>query len=285
MLKFQCFNVLGKTGLLLFLVILFPVFLFMSCTTPHQPKEDYQLALIEKQVDEMDKKIDEIYHRVSVIQFMVDNHERFISDLEKGPNAAKLDESATVPGAEPGTESVQPMSTVTTDQVSNQVPGQMQGQVMAEPIISSSLLPEPVQESAQAEPKPQPAPDITESPQMLYNRALSKYKNADYQDAALMFNRFVQKYPGHELADNALYWEGECGYALKNFSKAIATFQRVINEYQDGSKVPDAMLKTGYAYLSVGDRENARIYLKKVVKNYPFSPAGTKAEMMLKKIK
>ena len=120
---------------------------------------------------------------------------------------------------------------------------------------------------------------------MLYNRALSKYKNADYQDAALMFNRFFQKYPDHELADNALYWEGECRYALKNFSKAITTFQRIIGEYQDGSKVPDAMLKTGYAYLSVGDRENARIYLKKVVKNYPFSTAGTKAEMMLKKIK
>jgi len=93
------------------------------------------------------------------------------------------------------------------------------------------------------------------------------------------------EYPDHELADNALYWEGECRDAVKNFSKAIATFQRVIGEYQDGSKVPDAMLKTGYAYLSVGDRENARIYLKKVVKNYPFSPAGTKAEMMLKKIK
>ena len=31
----------------------------------------------------MDKKLDEIYHRVSIIQFMIDNHERKLKDLDK----------------------------------------------------------------------------------------------------------------------------------------------------------------------------------------------------------
>lgn len=276
MLKYQCFNVSGKTGLLLFVVILFPVFLFMSCASTEQPKEDYQLALIEKQVSEMEKKINEIHHRVSVVQFMVDNHERYIDDLEKGPNTVKMDEGVPISGMELAA-GAGPLS----DQASDQTSDQTSGQLTEEPITSLSL---PAQDAG-AEPKPQPPPDITESPQILYNRALSKYKNTDYKDAAFLFKSFAQTYPNHELADNSLYWEGECRYAVKNFSQAIEAFQRIINEYPEGSKVPDAMLKTGYAYLSLGDRENARIHLKKVVKNYPFSPSGTKAEMMLKKIK
>jgi tol-pal system protein YbgF len=277
MLKSRCFNVSGKTGLVLFVAMLFPVFLMISCATTEQPKEDYQLTLVEKQVSEMEKKIDEIHHRVSVIQFMVDNHERYINDLENDSGKDAVNEGASESGMETGIP-------VPTD-AAVQFSGQGSDQVTEESIQSSSLSDTPNQEMAMAEPKPQPPPIITESPQVLYRRALSKYKNADYKDAALLFESFVTQFPTHELADNSRYWEGECMYAVKDFSKAITAFQRVVSDYPEGSKVPDAMLKTGYSYLSLGDRENARIHLKKVVKNYPFSPSGTKAEMMLKKIR
>jgi len=46
--------------------------------------------------------------------------------------------------------------------------------------------------------------------------------------------------------------------------------------------VPDALLKTAYAYLSLDDADRAHHYLKKVVKQYPFTPAGEKAEQKLK---
>ena len=51
-----------------------------------------------------------------------------------------------------------------------------------------------------------------------------------------------------------------------------------------GSKVPDALLKTGFAYVSLDKLQKARTILKKVITNYPFTPAGAKAESMLKKI-
>lgn len=267
MLKKQCRNVSGRAGLLLLSVMGCALSLFMACATSQQPKEDYQMALIEKQVNEMDKKIDEIYHRVSVIQFMVDNHERVISDLEKRLYSGQTGDSPAVQDM----ASLSPVETDTLDQVSEA------------PIPSSSLPAEAA--AVDAEPKPQPPPDIHESPQMHYNKALARYKNADYQAAASLFNGFVEKYPDHELADNALYWEAECRYAMKTFPQAITAFKRVVDEYPNGGKVPDAMLKTGYAYLSIDDRASAKVYLKKVIKNYPFSPAGTKAEMMLKKLK
>jgi hypothetical protein len=117
MLKFQCFNVSGKTGLVLFVVLLCPVFLFMSCASTEPPKEDYQFALIEKQVSEMEKKIDEIHHRVSIVQFMVDNHERYINDLEKDPNAETMGEGVPISGMETG----EAMSVAGDEPLSDQV--------------------------------------------------------------------------------------------------------------------------------------------------------------------
>jgi tol-pal system protein YbgF len=208
---------------------------------------------------------------------MVDNHERYINDLENDSGSDNINEGASLSGVDTAMAVPTDPTVQSSDRDSDQV--------TEEPIMSSPLSDTPGQEPVMAEPKPQPPPKIAEPPQILYSRALSKYKNADYKDAALLFESFVAQYPTHDLADNSLYWEGECMYALKDFSKAITVFQRVVNDYPEGGKVPDAMLKTGYSYLSLGDRDNARIHLKNVVKSYPFSPSGTKAEMMLKKIR
>ena len=91
-----------------------------------------------------------------------------------------------------------------------------------------------------------------------------------------MFNRVAENYPGHDLADNSLYWAGECLYAQKDYKSAIQAFKKVYNVYPNGSKVPDALLKTGYAYLALNDKVNAQSFFKKIVKQYPFTPAGTK---------
>ena len=80
----------------------------------------------------------------------------------------------------------------------------------------------------------------------------------------------------------ALYWLGECSYSLEEFPKAIQTFKELVDRYPKRGKVPDALLKTAYAYLSLDDSDRAHHYLKLVVKRYPFTPAGEKAEQKLK---
>jgi len=223
-----------------------------------QPKEDFQITLLEKQINEMDKKLDEIYHRVSIIQFMIDNHERKLKDIEKSR------EIHTSPLEEPADQE-EPVADMNPPEI-----------IQEQPLLTQSL-----------EPTPQPPPVIpekTEPPKTLYNRALTAYKNAEYDKAISIFVAFSDKFPDHELADNSLYWAGECYYAKKDYSAAIISFKKVVTRYPEGSKIPDAFLKTGYAYIAMDDRENARLFLKKVIKNFPFSPAGSKAEEMLKRI-
>jgi len=119
-------------------------------------------------------------------------------------------------------------------------------------------------------------------PALLYSKARGKLLEEKFNEAAELFKAFVIQHPDNRLANNALYWLGECNYSQKEFSKAIGIFNELVNRYPKGEKVPDALLKTAYAYLKLHNTERAHDYLKLVVKRYPFTPAGEKAEQKLK---
>lgn len=120
------------------------------------------------------------------------------------------------------------------------------------------------------------------SPQNLYKKARNLLLEDNFSQAADLFIQFIKKYPEHSLADNAVYWLGECYYSLRQFKKAIPIFKDLEHKYPKSEKVPDANLKLGYSYLSLNDTNRAHHYLKKVIKTYPFSPAAEKAEEKLK---
>ncbi|HKK91507.1 MAG TPA: tol-pal system protein YbgF [Desulfobacteraceae bacterium] len=119
-------------------------------------------------------------------------------------------------------------------------------------------------------------------PEALYQKARSLLLEEAFHPAAELFETFAAKHPDHELADNALYWLGECHYSMNDYRGAVAIFKTLVKAYPGRGKVPDALLKTAYAYLSLDDADRAHHFLKEVVRQYPFSPAGEKAEQKLK---
>ncbi|MCP4115930.1 MAG: tol-pal system protein YbgF [Desulfobacteraceae bacterium] len=119
-------------------------------------------------------------------------------------------------------------------------------------------------------------------PTRLYKTARGLLLEENFQEAAQLFKTYVTRHPDAELADNALYWLGECSYSMGKYPNAIETFKELVDRYPKRAKVPDALLKTAYAYLSLEDSDRAHHYLKLVVKRYPFTPAGEKAEQKLK---
>ncbi|MBF0413142.1 MAG: tol-pal system protein YbgF [Desulfamplus sp.] len=122
-------------------------------------------------------------------------------------------------------------------------------------------------------------------PELLYNKARSLLLNKKFKAAEEEFKLLAENYPKHPLAVNSLYWMGECRYSVKDYHGAITIFKQLVEEYPDGRKVPDALLKTAYAYLYIKDADNAREYLKTVVRKFPFSPAGEKAEQKLQSLR
>jgi TolA-binding protein len=105
----------------------------------------------------------------------------------------------------------------------------------------------PQAETAEAEP---PAPPPM-SPEQAYQAAYADYTKGNFPLAVMGFEEFVKRNSQSDLADNALYWVGECHYAQRQFEEAIEVFDRILKEYPEGDKIPAVLLKKGYAYMEL----------------------------------
>lgn len=117
-----------------------------------------------------------------------------------------------------------------------------------------------------------------------YQKGLDLVKNSDFLSAVGAFKAFVKAYPKSELADKAQYWIGECYFALKDYPKSIKEFQVLIDKYAKSDKTPTAMLKQGYAFAELGLVDDAKMFLNKVVKDYPSSDEAIRAKEKIERL-
>ena len=116
----------------------------------------------------------------------------------------------------------------------------------------------------------------------LYSRSKGFLDQEEYDRARKGFEQFLKRYPESENADNARFWIADSYYREKWYEKAILEYQKVVENYAKGNKVPAALLKQGYAFANLGEKANARLILKELVKKYP----GTnEAKIAAKKLK
>jgi tol-pal system protein YbgF len=257
----------------------------MACAPARNAGSD--LSLIQNQLDASNEKLEQLSQQVAMIQMLVDTHQRAIQDLKAPEDAeedTRLPSVASGEAAPPAEPAPQPQPTRLKDTGtppeppgSETEPASSTAQVMAQE--TPSIPPE-----AESPPTSAGATIAVKEPNPFYQEAMEIFRSGDYELAAPLFEDFVEAFPENDLSDNALYWAGECKYTKKKFSEAILRFKRVVEEYPTGSKVPDALLKIGFAYISLGDMESAETYLKRVIAQYPFSSAGAKAEERLKKL-
>ncbi len=141
-----------------------------------------------------------------------------------------------------------------------------------------------------AVPAPAPAPVAPSvkpatktSAEQDYQQALEKIlTGSDFAGGRADLEKFLKKYPKHELSVNALYWIGEAFYGEKKYENAILKFQEVIQKYSDHPKAASALLKQGKAFAALGDTSNAETTWKQLLKTFPLSPEAKKAKKLLK---
>ena len=109
-------------------------------------------------------------------------------------------------------------------------------------------------------------------PAQLYNSAYTDYLRGSFDLSIQGFKEYAARYPNTDLADNALYWIGECYYSKKQYKEAIDAFTKLLNTYRTSDKAAAALLKKGLAYMELGDRSQAVINLQYVLYEHP----GTK---------
>ena len=121
------------------------------------------------------------------------------------------------------------------------------------------------------------------SDEKLYLKGKEAFDAGNYEKAREIFRKYLKLYPKSEDADNAQFWSGEIYYREKWYEKAILEYQKVIENYSKGNKVPSALLKQGLAFDSLGEKGNSRLILKKLIKTYPKSNEAKIAKATLEK--
>lgn len=120
--------------------------------------------------------------------------------------------------------------------------------------------------------------------QQAYGRAFDALKAGQYPQAIKGFQAFLVSYPRGALSDNAQYWLGEAFYVTRDYEQALAAFTRVSRDWPDSRKVPDALVKQGFALFELQRLTEARAVLNDVSKRFPGTEAARLAGERLKRI-
>jgi len=117
-----------------------------------------------------------------------------------------------------------------------------------------------------------------------YVAAKQAFDQGEFKEARSGFEVIIKDFPNSEHADNAQFWIGEIYYREKWYEKAILEYQKVIENYPKGNKVPASLLKQGFAFISLGDKANSRLILKELSQKYPETNEGKIALQKLKEL-
>lgn len=125
------------------------------------------------------------------------------------------------------------------------------------------------QSAAKIVPVPVVKPKEELPEEQIYRSAKQAFDQGDSDAARRKFQELIKRFPSSERADNAQFWIGEIYYREKWYEKSILEYQKVIENYPKGNKVPASLLKQGFAFFNLGDKSNSRLILEELIKKYP----------------
>ena len=188
--------------------------------------------------------------------------------LGTNPNALAPEPSATSEPASPNAPSESPLyPPLSQEPVITTVPDQAPTQA---PIVDTRQV---------------PAATATEEEQAAYDAAISDLRAGQYAQAITKFESFTADFPSSPLLSDAEYWLGEAYYVNRDFEQAREIFLTLGSQYPDSDKIPNTLLKLGYIYESLGDREKARQVYRKLLEAYSHDRNAALAEQRLRAIR
>jgi tol-pal system protein YbgF len=138
---------------------------------------------------------------------------------------------------------------------------------------------------AKSDAKPKAAEATSAEMESHYQAALTKLRHEGQPAEALgLFRSFREKYPRSNLADNALYWSGECHVAMGSHDKAIAELETLVRDHPKSSKRADALVRIGESWRALGNDAKAGAAFRQVVDAYPKTDAAGRARSHLAKL-
>jgi tol-pal system protein YbgF len=106
-----------------------------------------------------------------------------------------------------------------------------------------------------------------------YRAAYALVRNQQFDQAVTGFKQFLQDYPGGKYSPNAYYWLGELYLVLTpvDLESSRQAFMLLLDQYPNNSKIPDAMYKLGKVQFTKGNRDKAKEFFDRVIREYGLS--------------
>jgi len=135
-----------------------------------------------------------------------------------------------------------------------------------------------------AEQKPPVVTRTSLSPQEVFNTAYADYLKGNFDLATDGFKIYRDSFPDSPLADNALYWIGECLFSQRKFSEAVDEFNNLILDYPQGDKIAAAYLKKGISLAELRRKDEALVVFKLLISKYPLEEEARIAQEKIKEL-
>lgn len=145
-------------------------------------------------------------------------------------------------------------------------------------------------EAAAAEPAAPPkamplkAPASAAAPasgKSLYDQGMTLVRAEKSEEGRKLLSEFLEADPGSALVPNAIYWIGESRFIDKDYAQAILTFKDVTRRFPKHHKAAAALLKIAMCYQQLGEKDNATLYLRALLRDHPKSEPAPAARKML----
>src|SRR6266849_3044279 len=138
--------------------------------------------------------------------------------------------------------------------------------------------------SAGSAPSSSGVPVGAPSADTLYSNGLRDITSGKYDLARSEFEDYLKYYGDTDLASNAQFYLGEIAYSQRQYSQAVAEYEKVLTVYPKSFKLAPARLKKGMALIELGQKSSGVKELREVVKRYPGTEEERRARARLKEL-
>jgi tol-pal system protein YbgF len=148
----------------------------------------------------------------------------------------------------------------------------------------STGLATPTSSTGTAKPISSAPPAGAPSADTLYSNGLRDITTGKYDLARSEFEDYLKFYADTDLASNAQFYLGEIFYKQKQYTDAVAAYDKVLTNYPKSFKLGPARLRKGMALIELGQKTAGVRELREVIKRFPGSDEDRLARAKLKEL-
>jgi tol-pal system protein YbgF len=113
----------------------------------------------------------------------------------------------------------------------------------------------------------------------------SRLKEGGLLEAIAAFEEITERYPLHDLADNAMYWIGYAHQQRSDHKLAVDVWQRLPMKYPKSPKIPDALFGMAISHEAIGEPAVSEMLYEQLVNRYPKAEKVRDARKALQRLR